>query len=93
MDEKVDDIVDKSILRPTKVERRQKLKKSKREAKKLAKVETNVDDEEKNMHAEVLVFWFTTEKFIFRSFSHIRETDLKQQTNLFSLLFFKGLAT
>ncbi|KMZ67064.1 putative Nucleolar complex-associated protein, partial [Zostera marina] len=54
VDEKVDDIVDKSILRPTKVERRQKLKKSKREAKKLAKVETNVDDEEKNMHAEVL---------------------------------------
>lgn len=65
VDGKVDGIADKSILRPTKVERRQKLKKSKKEAKKLAKVETNVDDEEKNLHAEVLVFLFKTESTIF----------------------------
>lgn len=89
MDEKVDDIVDKSILRPTKVERRQKLKKSKREAKKLAKVETNVDDEEKNMHAEVLVFWFTTEKFIFRSFSHIEKLISNNRQTYFHYFFLR----
>lgn len=60
-EEKNDDIEcasgdkDDDIVRLTKAERREKLKKSKKEAKKLAKQENELDIHAGKLHAEVLV--------------------------------------